>query len=68
MTNYSINSNTKQKMKTLIIDDELLARRRILNLLKEIPEIEVLGEVSTGRAAIKQINELKPALIFLISI
>jgi len=52
-------------MKTLIIDDELLARRRILNLLKEIPEIEVLGEVSTGRAAIKQINELKPHLIFL---
>src|SRR5690606_15436142 len=52
-------------MKTLIIDDELLARRRILNLLKEIPEIEVLGEISTGRAAIKQINELKPKLIFL---
>jgi len=52
-------------MKTLIIDDELLARRRILNLLKEIPEIEVLGEISTGRAAIKQINELKPKLVFL---
>lgn len=55
-------------MKTLIIDDELLARRRILNLLKEIPEIEVLGEVSTGRAAIKQINELRPKLIFWILI
>lgn len=52
-------------MKALIIDDEVLARRRIINLLEEMQEVEVLGESSTGRAAIKQINELKPQLIFL---
>ncbi len=52
-------------MKALIIDDEGLARRRLINLLEDVPEIEVLGESSTGRAAIKQINELKPQLIFL---
>lgn len=52
-------------MKVLVIDDEELARRRILNLLREVPELEVIGECSNGKAAIKQINELKPHLIFL---
>ncbi len=52
-------------MKALVIDDEELARRRIVNLLEEVPEIEVLGECSNGRTAIKQINERKPDLIFL---
>lgn len=52
-------------MKVLVIDDEELARRRILNLLEEVPEMEVLGECSNGKTAIRQINELKPQLIFL---
>ncbi len=52
-------------MKVLVIDDEELARRRILNLLEEVPQMEVLGECSNGKMAIKQINDLKPNLIFL---
>ncbi len=52
-------------MKALVIDDEGLARRRVVNLLEEVPEIEVLGECSNGKTAIKQINDIKPDLIFL---
>ena len=52
-------------MKALVIDDEELARKRVVNLLEEISEIEVLGECSNGKTAIKHINELKPDLIFL---
>lgn len=52
-------------MKALVIDDEELARKRVVNLLEEISEIEVVGECSNGKTAIKQINELKPDLIFL---
>lgn len=52
-------------MRALIIDDEELARRRVLNLLGEVPQIKVLGECSNGKTAIKQINELKPDLVFL---
>lgn len=52
-------------MKALVIDDEELARKRVLNLLEEIPQINVLGECSNGKTAIKQINELKPDLVFL---
>lgn len=52
-------------MKALVIDDEELARKRVVNLLEEVPEIEVFGECSNGKTAIKQINELRPDLIFL---
>lgn len=52
-------------MKALVIDDEGLARKRVVNLLNMVPEIEVLGECSNGKAAIAQINEQKPDLIFL---
>lgn len=52
-------------MKALIVDDEELARRRIVNLLEEVPQIEVMGECSTGKAAVKIINADRPDLIFL---
>lgn len=52
-------------MKTLIIDDEVLARRRVKSLLSDIKEIDLVGECSTGRDAIKKINEIRPQLIFL---
>lgn len=52
-------------MKALVIDDEVLARKRVLNLLEEVPEIEVLGECTNGKTAIASINQLKPDLIFL---
>jgi two-component system LytT family response regulator len=52
-------------MKALVVDDEELARKRVLNLLSEIKEIEVLGECSNGKSAISQINKLKPELVFL---
>lgn len=52
-------------MRALIIDDEELARRRIKNLLEEVPSIELLGECSNGKTAIKIINQEKPDLIFL---
>lgn len=52
-------------MKALVIDDEALARQRILNLLNEVPQIEVQGECSNGKTAIHAINTLQPDLVFL---
>ncbi|TRO66926.1 LytR/AlgR family response regulator transcription factor [Christiangramia sabulilitoris] len=52
-------------MKALVIDDEELARKRVLNLLEDVQEIEVIGECSNGRTAIERINSEKPDLIFL---
>lgn len=52
-------------MKALIIDDEELARRRVRNLLEDVKEIEVAGECSNGKTAVKKINEMNPDLVFL---
>lgn len=53
------------KIKTLLVDDEPLARRRMGDLLTEHPDIEVVGECSTGQQARTLIEELHPDLLFL---
>jgi two-component system LytT family response regulator len=50
---------------TLIIDDELLARQRIRNLLTDRTQIHILDECRTGSEAISKIKEYTPDLIFL---
>lgn len=52
-------------MKALIVDDEVLARKRISNLLTSVEQITVIEECSDGKTAIERINELKPDLVFL---
>ena len=52
-------------MKVLVVDDELLARQRVINLLKEINEDLDVCESSSGKEAIEDINEIKPHIIFL---
>lgn len=53
------------KLKTLIIDDEPLARLRLANLLEEVPEIDIMHQCKTGNEAIEEINKIEPDLIFL---
>ena len=53
------------KIKTLIIDDERLARKGLASLLQHIPDIEVVGEAANVDEALKQIDKLKPDLLFL---
>ena len=52
-------------MKTLIIDDERLARKELLSLLDSYPEIEIVGEAVNADEAFSKIQSLKPELIFL---
>lgn len=52
-------------IRTLIVDDMLLARNRVRRHLDQDPEIEIVGESSSGRAAIDDILALEPDLVFL---
>ena len=52
-------------MKTLIIDDERLARKELKSLLEEHKEIEVVDEAVNADDAIEKIREHQPGLIFL---
>ncbi len=53
------------KIRTLIVDDEPLARQRVRLLLGEEPDVEVVGECGDGFEAVDQIQETKPDLLFL---
>jgi two-component system LytT family response regulator len=53
------------KIRTLIVDDMLLARNRVRRHLEQDPEIEIVGEASGGQAAIDDILALQPDLVFL---
>ncbi len=52
-------------LKTIIIDDEQLARQRLKRLLKEYDEIEILAEAANGAEGLILIEELQPDLVFL---
>jgi len=53
------------KARTLIVDDEQLARERLRQLLADQPEIELVGECVDGREAVAAIKKESPDLIFL---
>ncbi len=52
-------------IKTLIVDDEELARSILIEYLKSYPDMEVAGEFADGFSALKAIRELNPDLVFL---
>ncbi len=54
-----------RKIRTLVVDDEPLARARILKLLEQFDYITILGECKNGREALQQIKTYKPDLVFL---
>jgi two-component system, LytTR family, response regulator len=51
--------------KTLIIDDEQLARHRLSRLLKPYGEIDIIGEAVNGQDGLEKIEKLLPDLVFL---
>ena len=52
-------------IRTLIVDDEALARRRLRRLLEAERDVEVVGEAASGDDAVEAIRELEPDLLFL---
>jgi two-component system, LytTR family, response regulator len=52
-------------IRTLVVDDEEIARRVLRDELDLIPEIHVIGEAENGRDALDQILETQPDLVFL---
>lgn len=53
------------KLKTIIVDDEALARKLLLSSLQGSDEIEIVAECSNGREAINAVHEHQPDLMFL---
>ncbi|WP_223711212.1 LytR/AlgR family response regulator transcription factor [Niabella beijingensis] len=52
-------------MRTIIIDDERLARAELKKLLHDFPEIRVIDEAGNAEEGMRKINSQQPDLIFL---
>jgi two-component system LytT family response regulator len=52
-------------IRTLIVDDEILARQNVEALLRDDPEIQLIGQCSTAAQAVEAIGEQRPDLLFL---
>lgn len=53
------------KISALIVDDEQPARDELAYLLKDLPDVEVVGQGKNGVEAVNLIRELNPHVVFL---
>ena len=59
-------SSSREKLRVLVVDDEPLARQRIVDLLAtHLVGLEVIGKNDNGNDAVAAIRERRPDLVFL---
>lgn len=54
-----------ERLTALVVDDTIVYRKIVGDVLKEIPGVEVIGAAHNGRVALSKITSLKPDLITL---
>src|SRR5712671_5378261 len=64
-TTVPATTNGAMKIRTLIADDQLLARELLRRMLKDEPDIEIVAMPTSGRETVDAINLLAPDLVFL---
>jgi two-component system, LytTR family, response regulator len=55
----------KNKLKAIVVDDERLVRKNLIDLLSMHPEIEVIAEADSCKLGIKLVKDYKPDILFL---
>ena len=53
------------RIRTLVVEDQPIARDRLVELLQSEPDVEVVGAADTGLDAVDAIRRLNPDLVFL---
>ena len=52
-------------LRILIVDDTIVYRKIVTDVLSNLPDVEVVGSAHNGKAAITKITSLKPDLLTL---
>jgi len=55
----------KSRIRVLIADDRPIFRAGVQGMLRDFPEIDIVGEAMTGRQAVEQSRRLKPDVILM---
>lgn len=64
----TLESNTEtatRKIRTLIVDDQLIQREVLKRLLRNETDIEIVGTPGNGREAVTSIKQLNPDLVLM---
>ena len=56
---------TSDPLKVLVVDDTVVYRKIVSDVLAELPGVEVVGSAHNGKAALLKIKTLKPDLLTL---
>jgi two-component system LytT family response regulator len=54
-----------RKIRTIIVDDQMIQRHVLRLLLRHEADIEIIGVSENGREAVASINKLNPDLVFM---
>ena len=69
MVPYTIKSPSQNKMAAtmniVLIDDSLLVRVRVANIISELPGVKVIGEAGNSLEAIEVVRRIKPDVVVL---
>ena len=65
MTTTANTENAPRKIRTLIVDDQLIQREVLRRMLRRETDIEIIGTPANGREAVKSINQLQPDLVLM---
>ena len=52
-------------IRVLIVDDSIVFRRIMAEVLSSLPEVEVVGQAQNGKLAVQKVRELQPNLVTL---
>src|SRR4051794_25631555 len=50
-------------IRVLVVDDHQLFRQGLIAILRQEPDLEVIGDISDGRRAVAQALEIKPDVV-----
>ena len=56
---------TQRKIRVLVVDDTIVYRKAVSDIMEELPEVELVGVAHNGRIAMAKIASLKPDLLTL---
>jgi two-component system LytT family response regulator len=55
----------RRRLRVLVVDDELLGRERVAGLLRDDPDVEIVGMIENGSDAVEAIRAQRPDVVFL---
>jgi PAS domain S-box-containing protein len=56
---------TENKIRILLVDDHLIMRQGLARLLKEAPDMEIVGEASDGESAVNLVRQVLPDVVLM---